>query len=61
MNECRECGGDFIGNGEFCSVGCEENWTERASQRQIESYYGGDGPQTDRERYVKAWEEKRRW
>ena len=25
----------------------------------LSDYYGGSGPQTERERYVKAWEEKR--
>lgn len=66
--ECPECGNEVppdrntthLSGDEFCSDGCWENYNERAYQRQLEAYYGGDGPQTDRERYLEAWEEKRR-
>lgn len=61
-NNCKYCDEEFLMNegDEFCSPSCEENWNERAYERQLSSYYGGDGPQTIQEQYQKAAEEKRR-
>jgi hypothetical protein len=44
---------------EFCSASCMENFQERMAERQLEDYYGGNGPQTDRERYEIAAQQKR--
>lgn len=45
---------------DFCSDQCEENYNERAAERALESYYGGDGPMTAREQQIHDWMEKRR-
>lgn len=34
-----------------------ENCAEAAQERQIEDFYGGSGPQTDRERQIAAYKE----
>ena len=39
---------------------CYSNASERASEQHLADYYGSSSPQTDRERYDAAAEEKRR-
>lgn len=55
---CIRCGEDVIDPPDvdwpLCPP-CEDTRNEAAYERQCESFYGGDGPQTDTERYEQAW------
>ena len=46
---------------EFAHSACSENAAERAWDRSVEDFYGSDSPQTERERYGAAAEEKKRF
>jgi len=58
--ECPKCFEELCKYGKchHCDV-CDEH-AEQAYERWLENYYGGDTPQTERERQIAAHEEKRR-
>lgn len=53
LGQCADCY-----HGDCGATDCEQAASERNWERWLESYYGGDQPVTDRERYVKAWRDK---
>ena len=65
MTECAECDeptdnkpSDEAGN-VFCTQECANRHYERAYDRAMERFYGGDTPQTLDEQHMAAWKQKR--
>ena len=57
MNDCIKCGEELCKYGQCHECGTCDNHAEAAFERWLENYYGGDTPQTERERQIAAYNE----
>jgi hypothetical protein len=60
VSDCPTCSEELCKFGKCHQCDSCDNHAEAAYERWLESYYGGDGPQTDRERQEAAYKEFKR-